>query len=75
MGSVQPGLLEGGACAGQPEPGSEHAVLVQCVSRRMESSPQTVQMVWEIFEMADLWDGRDRALHFRGQLSFPNIFP
>lgn len=39
MGSVQSGLTEGSARAKHTEPGSGHADLEQCISRRMETSP------------------------------------
>ncbi len=68
MGTVQPVLTGGSSHAGQTEPWSGHAVLWQCVSRRMEDPPPNGSD-----DLGDLREGRGQPLCLRRQLSLPNI--
>lgn len=54
--------------AQNPEPWSGHAVLWQCVSRRMEDPPPNGSD-----DLGDLREGRGQPLCLRIQLSLPNI--
>ncbi len=60
---------ESNTCAGKVEPGSRHAISVQCPLGRVDAPP-----INDSQNLGDLWQGRGRPLRLRRQLSLPNLF-